>query len=52
MFGRWWKGFCKIFKEEVNEETSEKFIPYTFSDDVKINPVIIQLSFDILQCGA
>jgi dynein heavy chain len=33
-FGRWWNGYCKIFEERVNEENAEKYIPYTFFDDV------------------
>ena len=33
-FGRWWDGFCKIFEERMHEETAEKYIPYTFFDDV------------------
>lgn len=36
-FGRWWDGFCKIFEERINEETSEKQIPFTFYDDVMLN---------------
>lgn len=39
-FGRWWNGFCKIFAEIIHEETSEKYIPYTFFDDVMHNPVV------------
>lgn len=39
-FGRWWDGFCKIFDERIHEETSEKYIPYTFYEDVMLNPVI------------
>lgn len=39
-FGRWWYGFCRIFEEISHEETSEKYIPYTFYDDVMLNPVI------------
>ena len=48
-FGRWWDGFCKIFEERIHEETSERYIPYTFYDDVKVNPVINYLIFEIGQ---
>ena len=48
-FGRWWDGFCKIFDEIMHEETGEKSIPYTFYDDVMLNPVITQLHYDIVQ---
>ncbi len=48
-FGRWWDGFCKIFEERNNEETSEKYIPYTFYDDVMVNPVITQLNYEVTQ---
>jgi len=33
-FGRWWDGFAKIFEERLHEETAEKYIPFTFFDDV------------------
>jgi dynein heavy chain len=49
-FGRWWDGFCKIFEERIHEETSEKYIPFTFYDDVNLNPVITKLNYDIVQC--
>jgi dynein heavy chain len=39
-FGRWWDGFCKVFEETVDRDTSEKTIRYTFFDDVNINPVV------------
>lgn len=48
-FGRWWDGFCKIFEERIHEETSEKYIPYTFYDDVMLNPVITHLHYEIVQ---
>jgi dynein heavy chain len=48
-FGRWWDGFCKIFEERIHEETSEKYIPYTFYDDVMLNPVITHLHYEICQ---
>jgi len=48
-FGRWWDGFCKIFEERNNEETSEKYIPYTFYEDVMVNPVITQLNYEVTQ---
>jgi hypothetical protein len=40
-FGRWWRGFCSVFEERVNEENAEKYIPYTFYDDVMHNGMII-----------
>ena len=48
-FGRWWDGFCKIFEERFNEEDSERYIPYTFYDDVMLNPVITYLLYEIVQ---
>jgi len=48
-FGRWWDGFCKIFEERIHEETQDKYIPYTFYEDVMVNPVITQLNFEIMQ---
>ena len=47
-FGRWWDGFCKIFEERIHEETSERYIPYTFYEDVIVNPVITQLNYEII----
>jgi dynein heavy chain len=47
-FGRWWDGFCRIFEERFHEETSDKYIPYTFHDDMMINPVITQLHYEIV----
>lgn len=32
----------------MNEETSEKYIPYTFYEDIKFNPVVNQLIYDIV----
>lgn len=49
-FGRWWDGFCHIFEEKLHEETAEKYIPYTFFDDVMQNKMISQLHFGIIQC--
>ncbi len=48
-FGRWWDGFCKIFEERMHEETAEKYIPYTFFDDVMQNKMITQLNYEIIQ---
>ena len=48
-FGRWWKGFCKVFEEKPHPETGEKYIPFTFDDDVNVNPIIRALQYDILQ---
>lgn len=39
-FGRWWDGFAKIFEEKLHEETAERYIPYTFFDDVMQNKMI------------
>jgi dynein heavy chain len=50
MFGRWWDGHCKIFEEINNEENAEKFIPYTFFDDVMQNKMITQLNYEIIKC--
>lgn len=47
-FGRWWDGFCRVFEETVDKDTSEKTIRYTFFDDVNHNPVIIQLNLDLV----
>lgn len=49
-FGRWWDGFCHIFEEKQHEELAEKYIPYTFFDDVMQNKMISQLHFEIIQC--
>jgi dynein heavy chain len=49
-FGRWWDGFAKIFEERLHEETAEKYIPYTFFDDVMQNKMISQLHYEIIQC--
>jgi hypothetical protein len=48
-FGRWMDGFCKVFKEQINTETSEKYLPYTFYDDVMLNPMVVQLQYEIVQ---
>jgi len=48
-FGRWWRGFCTVFEERLHEETAEKYIPYTFFDDVMQNKMISQLHFEIVQ---
>jgi dynein heavy chain len=50
-FGRWWDGYCKIFESTTHEETGEKYIPYTFFDDVMQNKMITQLNYEIIQCG-
>ena len=47
-FGRWWDGFCKVFEETVDKDTSEKTIKYTFFDDVNHNPVVTQLSLELV----
>lgn len=47
-FGRWWRGFCTVFEERTNEENAEKYIPYTFYDDVMQNKMVTQLGFDII----
>lgn len=47
-FGRWWRGFCTVFEEKINEENAEKYIPYTFYDDVMQNKMVTQLGFDII----
>lgn len=33
-FGRWWDGYCKIFDEVTQDDNAERFIPFTFFDDV------------------
>ena len=47
-FGRWWDGFCKVFEESVDKDTSEKTIRYTFYDDVNHNPVVALLSLELV----
>ena len=47
-FGRWWDGFCKVFEESVDKDTSEKTIRYTFFDDVNHNPVVALLSLEMI----
>lgn len=47
-FGRWWRGFCTVFEEKTNDENAEKYIPYTFYDDVMQNKMVTQLGFDII----
>ena len=49
-FGRWWDGFCKIFDEIAHEDNAEKYIPYTFFDDVMQNKMITQLNYEIVKC--
>lgn len=46
-FGRWWDGYCKIFEETVDKDTSEKSIKYTFYDELNQNPVICNLQMEI-----
>lgn len=48
-FGRWWDGYAKIFDERIHEETGEKYIPYTFFDDVMQNKMISTLNYEIVQ---
>lgn len=48
-FGRWWDGFCRIFEESIDKETSEKTIRYTFYTEINKNPVIRMLSYDIVK---
>jgi dynein heavy chain len=47
-FGRWWDKFCHIFDEKLHEETAEKYIPYTFHDDVVKNKMIYTLHYEII----
>lgn len=47
-FGRWMDGFCQIFEPKVNPETSEKYLPYTFHEDVIQHPVVVGLGFEVL----
>jgi hypothetical protein len=49
-FGRWWRGFCTVFEERLHDETAEKYIPFTFFDDVMQNKMISQLHFEVIQC--
>ena len=49
-FGRWWDGHCKIFEEVANEENADKYIPYTFFEDVMQNKMITQLNYEIVKC--
>ena len=49
MFGRWWQGYCTIFEEKTDPDTSEKYIPFTFNDEIVENPVVIALKVEILQ---
>jgi dynein heavy chain len=46
-FGRWLDGFCKIFEEQVDKDTGEKSIRYTFYDELNQNPVICSLQMEI-----
>jgi dynein heavy chain len=48
MFGRWKNTTCKVFQENVDNDTGERIIKYTFYDDVIKNPVITSLSKDII----
>jgi hypothetical protein len=48
-FPRWLKGYCICFKEENNPDTAEKFIPFTFFEDVNDFPVITEISCKIVQ---
>jgi hypothetical protein len=47
-FGRWWDGFCKIFEETIDKDTSEKTIRYTFYADIVKNRVIAQLNMEVV----
>lgn len=47
-FGRWKNTTCKVFQENVDNDTGERVIKYTFYDDVIKNPVITALSKDII----
>jgi len=49
VFGRWWKGHCRIFEEKLHPETAEVYIPFTFFDDVNESPVITDISARIVQ---
>lgn len=42
-------GFCRIFEPKINPETSEKYLPYTFYDDVVQNPMVVDLQYEIIQ---
>lgn len=33
-FGRWLDGYCKIFEEQIDKDTGEKSIRYTFYDEL------------------
>lgn len=46
-FGRWLDGYCKIFEEQVDKDTGEKSIRYTFYDELNQNPVICNLQMEI-----
>lgn len=46
-FGRWLDGFCKVFEEQVDKDTGEKSIRYTFYDELNQNPVICALQMEI-----
>ena len=48
-FGRWWDGYCKIFEEKTDKDSSEPTIPFTFFDDVNHNPVVTALNLEIVQ---
>lgn len=48
-FGRWWDGQCKCVEENIDKETSEKTIKYSFFDDVNQNNVITELNLTLLQ---
>ena len=43
-FGRWWDGQCRCVEENIDKETSEKTIKYSFFDDVNLNKVIRDLN--------
>jgi len=47
-FSRWWDGFCRVFEEIMDKDTSEKTIKYTFFDDVNHNPVVAALSLELV----
>jgi dynein heavy chain len=46
-FGRWLDGYCKIFEEQIDKDTGEKSIRYTFYDELNQNPVICNLQMEI-----
>jgi len=46
-FGRWLDGYCKIFEEQIDKDTGEKSIRFTFYEELNQNPVICMLQMEI-----